>query len=159
MVGWMSYWSHRSETGVRSRRWSRRMAAFSWALGRFRVFLGMGEPPLEIVAYSSDPFFPFRLKQNTGGDYFPLEIYQAEASDCAGCPLKARCVRGRSGARTVRRQEHEDLIEGLKERMNTPEAKRKYRDRCCTVERRFADWKTHRGLQRFSGRTPERADA
>src|SRR6516165_2902941 len=64
MVGWMSYWSQRSETGVRSRRWSRRMAAFSWALGRFRVFLGMGEPPLEIVAYSSGPFFPFRLKQN-----------------------------------------------------------------------------------------------
>jgi transposase len=98
-------------------------------------------------------------KQKAGGEYFPLEIYQAEASDCAGCPLKARCVRGRSGARTVRRQEHEDLIEGLKVRMNTPEAKRKYRDRCCTVERRFADVKTHRGLQRFSGRTPERADA
>src|SRR5258705_6351262 len=69
MVGWMSYWSQRSETGVRSRRWSRRMAAFSWALGRFRVFLGMGEPPLEIVAYSSGPFFPFRLKQNSD----PLE--------------------------------------------------------------------------------------
>src|SRR5436305_1250406 len=64
MVGWMSYGSQRSETGVRSRSWSRRMAAFSWALGRFRVFLGMGEPPLEIVAYSSGPFFPFRLKQN-----------------------------------------------------------------------------------------------
>src|SRR5512135_2662552 len=41
------------------------MAAFSWALGRFRVFLGMGKPPLEIVAYSSGSFFPFRLKQNT----------------------------------------------------------------------------------------------
>ena len=27
------------------------------------------------------------------------------------------------------------------------------------MERRFADLKTHRGLQRFSGRTPERADA
>src|SRR3954449_8846779 len=67
MVGWMPYWSHRSETGVRSRRWSRRMAAFSWALGRFRVFLGMGKPPLEIVAYSSGPFFPFRLKQNSFG--------------------------------------------------------------------------------------------
>src|SRR5512135_2159204 len=33
--------------------------------GRFRVFLGMGKPPLEIVAYSSGSFFPFRLKQNT----------------------------------------------------------------------------------------------
>src|SRR4051812_36873987 len=67
MVGWMPYLSQRSETGVCSRRWSRRMAAFSWALGRFRVFLGMGEPPLEIVAYSSGPFFPFRLKQNRPG--------------------------------------------------------------------------------------------
>ena len=31
-----------------------------------QVFLGMGEPPLEIVAYSSRRFFPFRLKQNNG---------------------------------------------------------------------------------------------
>ena len=59
----------------------------------------------------------------------------------------------------MRRQEHEDLIEGLKQRMKQPEAKEKYRQRGCTVERRFADSKTHRGLQRFSGQTPERADA
>jgi Group II intron, maturase-specific domain len=30
----------------------------------------MGEPPLEIVAYSSGPFFPFRLKQNSWAGYF-----------------------------------------------------------------------------------------
>src|SRR5512135_275451 len=59
--------SHRSETGVCSRRWSRRMATFSWAVNRLRVFLAMGKPPLEIVAYSSGPFFPFRLKQNSVG--------------------------------------------------------------------------------------------
>src|SRR5512135_2840599 len=40
------------------------MATFSGAVNRLRVFSGMGEPPLEIVAYSSGPFFPFRLKQN-----------------------------------------------------------------------------------------------
>jgi hypothetical protein len=60
--------------------------------------------------------------------------------------------------RTVRRQEHEELIEGLKERMNQPEAKLMYGKRGCTVERRFADFKTHGGLQRFSGRTLKRAD-
>jgi transposase len=98
-------------------------------------------------------------KQRANGEYFPLEIYQAEASDCARCPLQARCVRGGSGARTVRRQDHEELIDALKDRMTTPEGKKKYRERCCTVERRFADLKTHRGLQRFSGQTPERADA
>jgi transposase len=98
-------------------------------------------------------------KQKANGDYFTIEIYQADPSDCANCPLKARCVRGRSGARTVRRQEHEELIEELKERMKTPAAKERYGKRCCTIERRFADSKTHRGLQRFSGQTPERADA
>src|SRR5208283_3634766 len=49
---------------VCSRRWSRSMATFSGALKRFRVFLDMGKPPLEIVAYSSALFFPFRLRQN-----------------------------------------------------------------------------------------------
>jgi transposase len=97
-------------------------------------------------------------KQKANGDDFTVEIYQADPSDCAACPLKSRCVRGQS-ARTVRRQEHEDLIEQLKERMKTPEAKAKYVKRGCTVELRFADWKTHRGLERFSGQTPERADA
>src|SRR5262249_39164686 len=90
-------------------------------------------------------------QQRANGDSFPIEIYQADPSDCAGCPLKARCVRGQSGARTVRRQEHEEHVEELKERMKQPEAKERYVKRGCTVERRFADLKTHRGLQRFSG--------
>src|SRR3954471_7915708 len=64
MVGWMPYRSQRSETGVCSRRWSRRMAAFSWTGSRFRVFLDMGGPPLAVVAYSSRRFVPFQLKQN-----------------------------------------------------------------------------------------------
>jgi transposase len=98
-------------------------------------------------------------KQKANGDYFAIEIYQADPSDCAECPLRSSCVRGRSGVRTVRRQEHEELVEGLKERMKTPDAKAMYGKRGCTVELRFADWKTHRGLQRFSGQTPERADA
>ena len=43
--------------------------------------------------------------------------------------------------------------------MKQADAKEKYSKRGCTIERRFADVKTHRGLQGFSGRTPERADA
>src|SRR5262249_4529992 len=60
----MPCWSQRSEIGVCSRRWSRRMATFSWAVKRLRVFLGMGAPPLEVVAYSSRRFVPFQLKQD-----------------------------------------------------------------------------------------------
>src|SRR3954453_7247148 len=73
MVGWMPYRSQRSETGVCSRRWSRRMAAFSWTGSRFRVFLDMGGPPLEVVAYSSRRLVPFQLKQNIHAQAF-LEI-------------------------------------------------------------------------------------
>jgi Transposase DDE domain len=43
--------------------------------------------------------------------------------------------------------------------MKTPEGKALYRQRGCTVERRFADMKTFRGAERMSGRTPERAEA
>src|SRR5271157_5142745 len=61
----MPCWSHRSEMGERSRRWSRKMATISGAEKRVRVILGMGGPPLEFVAYSSRPFVPFQLRQNT----------------------------------------------------------------------------------------------
>jgi transposase len=137
-----------------------------------KIKVALGDP-MAPFRFSYDPSLPgYRCpegkpltyrerttKQRANGDYFTIEIYQADPTDCARCPLKASCVRGRSGARTVRRQEHEEQIERLKERMNTAAAKERYSKRCCTVERRFADWKTHRGLQRFSGQTPERADA
>jgi hypothetical protein len=98
-------------------------------------------------------------KQKANGEYVTLEIYRADAADCKECPLKTRCVHGNSGARTVRRQPHEDLIDKMRDRMLAPEGKALYRQRSCTVERRFADAKTFRGLQRFSGRTRERAEA
>ena len=98
-------------------------------------------------------------KQKANGDSVSLEIYQADAADCNECPLKARCVHSRSGARTVRRQPHEDLIDKMRARMKTPEGKALYRHRGCTVERRFADLKSYRGAERISGRTPERAEA
>ena len=50
------------------------------------------------------------------------------------------------------RQEHEELIEALRERMKTPEAKALYRQRGQNVELVNADWKEHRKLRRFSGR-------
>lgn len=98
-------------------------------------------------------------KQKANGDSVSLEIYQAGKADCNECPLKARCVHGSSGARTVRRQPHEDLIEKMRDRLKTPEGKALYRQRGCTVERRFADMKTFRGAERISGRTLERAEA
>ena len=54
-------------------------------------------------------------KQKAGGDYVTPDIYRADAADCKECPLKARCVHGKSGARTVRRQPHENLTDKIGE--------------------------------------------
>ena len=72
-----------------------------------------GPAAQEAVAWLRQGAQARSTKQKANGDYIPLEIYQADPSDCAACPLKARCVRGRSGARTVRRQEHQVLIDAL----------------------------------------------
>jgi len=98
-------------------------------------------------------------QQRADGSGFTIEVYRADASDCAACALKSSCTRKNATARTVRRQEHEELVEELKERMKRPESKEAYRLRGCAVERRFADAKEHRGLRRFSGRGLARADA
>jgi hypothetical protein len=59
--------------------------------------------------------------------------------------------------RTIKRNEPEDLIAAHQAKMQTTEAKAIYKKRCQTVELRFADAKTHRGLRRFCGRGLERA--
>jgi len=98
-------------------------------------------------------------KQKANGDYYPLDIYQAPPADCVTCPLRSRCTQSSKRTRTVQRQPDEQFIEQLKKRMQTEDAKSQYGQRCRTVERRFADLKSHRNFQRMSGQTPERARA
>src|SRR3954447_14684644 len=71
--------SQRSETGVCSRRCSRRIASFSWGVNRFRVFLDMGSPPLESIPYSSAALLHFRLKQNSRTGSRPVVGAHGEA--------------------------------------------------------------------------------
>ena len=85
-----------------------------------------------------------------------LTTYRCPKEHCQACPLVKRCT-GSAHGRTIKRNEHEDLIMAHQAKMNTPEAKAIYRQRGQTVELRFADAKTHRGLRRFSGRGLERA--
>ena len=73
------------------------------------------------------------------------------------CPPKERRTPTPEKGRTVSRGEHEGLIEALRARMGTAEAKALDRRRRQTVELVNADWKAPRGLRRFSGRGLERA--
>jgi transposase len=90
-------------------------------------------------------------RQRAGGKSTVLHAYQCPPAHCGGCPLQQRCVKNPKAGRRVRRNEREDLIEALQQRMQTPEAKALYKLRRQTVELGFADFKEHRSLRRFSG--------
>ena len=94
------------------------------------------------------------------GDRISLQTtYRCPASYCRACPRKDACTKNPNSGRTISRLEHEDLIEALRRRMATPEAKRLYRLRRQTVELRYADMKEHRHLRRFTGRGLRHAKA
>src|SRR5262249_5750480 len=84
--------------------------------------------------------------------------YRCPPEHCRACPLARQCARHPEKGRTVTRNEHEELLEALRARMATPEAKALYRLRRQSVELVNADWKAHRRLRRLSGRGRRRAE-
>jgi transposase len=96
-------------------------------------------------------------RKRSGTEAVVLHRYRCPPEHCQGCPLRGRCTANPAAGRTVSRSEHEGLIEALRARMETAEAKELYRLRRQTVELVNADWKAHRQLQRFSGRGLARA--
>lgn len=86
-----------------------------------------------------------------------LDIYTCPPEHCRQCPRQSACTRTPQKGRSVSRMENEDLLDALRARMQTDEAKKLYRLRSRTVELSYADLKEHRGLRRFHGRGPTRA--
>jgi transposase len=85
--------------------------------------------------------------------------YRCPAEHCLACPHQKRCTRTPESGRAVTRQEHEELIEALRRRMESAASKELYRLRGQNVELVNADWKEHRKLRRFSGRGMKRVRA
>ena len=85
--------------------------------------------------------------------------YRCPAEHCVTCPRREACTSSPKSGRSVSRLEHEDLVEELRARMETPEAKELYKLRRQTVELRYADLKQHRQLRRFNHYGPRRARA
>ena len=86
-----------------------------------------------------------------------VATYRCPAAYCRECPLATQCAQHPEKGRTVTRSEHDDLVEALRARMATPEAKTLDRLRRQSVELVNADWKEHRRLRRFSGRGLQQA--
>ena len=88
-----------------------------------------------------------------------LSLYLCPPEHCQSCPRQKVCTSNPSKGRTVSRMENEELLDELRERMATAEAKDLYKQRCRTVELSFAELKEHGGLRRFGCRGLRRARA
>jgi transposase len=88
-----------------------------------------------------------------------LSLYVCPSEHCQACPRQSACTRTPKKGRSVSRMENEELLDELRQRMETPEAQTLYKQRSRTVELNFADLKEHRGLRRFHCRGPDRVTA
>jgi len=103
---------------------------------------------------------PIRAKGNGGvtdGRINGVHSYRCSPRHCRACPRQAACGSNPNRGRTVKRSEHETLVESHRARMATTAAKSLYRLRSQTVELGFADFKQHRSMRQFSGRGRNRA--
>lgn len=105
--------------------------------------------PLELVGE--------QRQKRSGTETVPLYQYRCAAEHGQACPVRGPCTPNPRAGRTIRRSEHEPLIEALQARMQTEEGKRLYKQRRQTVELGFADLKEHRQVRRLSGRGLRRA--
>ncbi|HZW30694.1 MAG TPA: transposase [Isosphaeraceae bacterium] len=83
--------------------------------------------------------------------------YRCLAQHCQSGPLRDRCTRSPQRGRIIKRSEHDDLYDALRQRMRQDEGQAIYTLRKLTVERQFADLKQHRGLRQLASFGLERA--
>jgi transposase len=94
-----------------------------------------------------------------GGQKLRNMRFRCPPEHCRVCPRGVECTPTLDKGRTVSRMENEELLDELRERMKTEQAKLLYRLRGQTVELAFADMKEHRSLRRLSGRGLRKAKA
>jgi hypothetical protein len=100
-----------------------------------------------------------RRVKRSGGQRRRETLFRCPPEHCCCCPQRDVCTKAPEKGRTVSRLENEELLELLRDRMATDEAKLLYRLRGQTVELAFGDFKQHRNLRHFNGRGLQRAKA
>jgi hypothetical protein len=88
-------------------------------------------------------------EERRDGEVVMVEQYRCPAEHCRSCPLASRCTKRPDKGRTVKRMQGQELLDEVGERMATPEGKQRYKKRSQTVELCHADFRAHRGLDRF----------
>jgi transposase len=88
-------------------------------------------------------------EERRDGEAVMVAQYRCAPAHCLACPLAARCTECPDKGRTVKRMDGQELLDEVAQRTQTAQGKALYRKRGQTVERRHADFKAHRGLERF----------
>lgn len=125
-------------------------AAFTWCPAKATYVCPQGHR-LRRAGQSSVP--------RQGQERLQTFLFRCPPEHCRSCPLATVCTPNPAEGRSVTRLEHEELLDALRDRMNTPEAKALYRHRARTVELAFADVNEHRSLHRFNARGLSSAEA
>jgi transposase len=92
------------------------------------------------------------------GETSTTHKYRCPPLHCRACPQAANCTTNPLRGRTIRRQQHEELLERHRQKMTTDDARQFSRRRSQTVETTFADFKANRSLRNLSFRGTHRAD-
>jgi transposase len=100
----------------------------------------------------------WRNDKRSSADTVRVQQFRCPPEHCRACPVRERCTKSPESGRTISRGEHDDLIEALRQRMQTPAAQALYKLRRQTIELAYADTKEHRELRRFSGHGRHRAE-
>jgi len=122
--------------------------AFRWDC-REKIYYCPQGKPLRHIGQEKRP--------ESDGELHVVHRYRCASKDCLACTQQASCTASPERGRSVRRSEHEELVEAHRARMATAEAKALYKFRGQTVERAFAEFKAHRGMRRIQGRGLENA--
>jgi hypothetical protein len=100
--------------------------------------------------------------RNQRNRYRLYDIYHARQEDCAGCPLKPRCLSKPNTSRrylSIRVDPHKpNLIDEMKAKIDTPQGKRTYARRLGIVEPVFANICVQKHMNRFTLRTKSKVD-
>lgn len=97
--------------------------------------------------------------QRHGGRSVIYRHFRCPPEFCSACPLRDLCTTNPGKGRVVKRLDGQELIDRQRQKMAGEEVKAIYRRRGQTIERAFADAKSHRSFGRFHGRGLSRCRA
>lgn len=112
------------------------------------------EPSRNVCICPRGEALPF-VRMSLRKDKAPTRVYRCT---CKDCPVRSQCTKDRRG-RQVELCENYEVVQAVRQRLNTPEGKAQYQRRSTIIEPRFAWVKGGLGFRRWARRGLDKAKA